>query len=465
MLKYQLKKLKNLNCISILTQKKFIIISIISLTLYSTMASDMNNIQRRYQDLKQYALSGNANAQNSLGLLYAQGHDIERNDSEAVRWFTQAAVQNHLQAQYNLATLYLNRHTSVGSYADAAQWFMKAAKKNYPPAQNGLGFMYEQGLGFTRNYYTAMRWYRRAAQQSYANAQNNVGSLYEVGLGVRRNLIQAVHWYRCAVQQSYAPAQVNLGSMYEQGLGVERDRSEAVLWYRRALKQNYRPAFNKLKILLNFKVSQQSVPIPLNMSSDIEHHNILDKLLTDIRNNYHGKLTQQLQGYEIDLVGSNVFYTNQQLINKVMITIIALLVELKRSSLLTKGCLITPSIYYNEFLIDHSCHFLNRRIIIVDLFNDHQYFMSIGKTNVRTAMQLQSTLSFLNDSEQSTDFTYQGLEPLTTYNPFGDLEAHMKPWTASDTLRPIYRQLKETLMQDTILRNKIFQKNNPELFQ
>jgi TPR repeat protein len=64
--------------------------------------------RRAYEILKPLAIKGDATAQNTLGLLYANGKGVTRNDAIAVYWFRQAADQDHEKAQRNLAYMVAN---------------------------------------------------------------------------------------------------------------------------------------------------------------------------------------------------------------------------------------------------------------------------------------------------------------------------------------------------------------------
>ena len=52
------------------------------------------------------ARQGNASAQNSLGVMYADGEGVPEDDVEAVRWFRLAADQGHAAAQNYLGFMY-----------------------------------------------------------------------------------------------------------------------------------------------------------------------------------------------------------------------------------------------------------------------------------------------------------------------------------------------------------------------
>ncbi len=45
-------------------------------------------------------------AQYNLGICYANGQGVTKDEAEAVKWYRKAAEQNHAMAQYNLGVCY-----------------------------------------------------------------------------------------------------------------------------------------------------------------------------------------------------------------------------------------------------------------------------------------------------------------------------------------------------------------------
>jgi TPR repeat protein len=61
-----------------------------------------------YSSIRPLAEQGDAVAQIRLGLMYASGISVVKNDAEAVRWFRLAADQGLADAQLILAIMYEN---------------------------------------------------------------------------------------------------------------------------------------------------------------------------------------------------------------------------------------------------------------------------------------------------------------------------------------------------------------------
>ena len=152
--------------------------------------------------LRQSAASGDADAQNNLGFMYASGQGVPKD------------------------------------FAEAARWYRKAADQDYPDAQNNFGVMYNNGQGFPRDYAEAIRWYRKAADLGDVKAQYNLGQLYRHGSGVKQDYVEAALWYRKAADQDYAYAQHNFGVCYKNGQGVPRDNDKAYMWLEMAASKS-----------------------------------------------------------------------------------------------------------------------------------------------------------------------------------------------------------------------------------
>ena len=95
--------------------------------------------------LRQAAEQGNAAAQFSLGLMYADGEGVPKDDAEAVRWYRLAAEQGQAAAQYNLGVRYAFGQGALKDDDEAVKWFRLAAEQGRPDAQFNLGTMYTNG--------------------------------------------------------------------------------------------------------------------------------------------------------------------------------------------------------------------------------------------------------------------------------------------------------------------------------
>lgn len=82
---------------------KWLAAALIALGLNQAVwADDVSDFRENLQAAEQ----GDADAQNNLGAMYAEGQGVRQDDTEAVRWFRQAADQGLAQAQFNLGAMY-----------------------------------------------------------------------------------------------------------------------------------------------------------------------------------------------------------------------------------------------------------------------------------------------------------------------------------------------------------------------
>ncbi len=116
--------------------------------------------------------------------------------------FRPLASQGHAQAQYTLGYMYANGLGVPKRPAVAARWYHLAAQQGHVKAQVNLGALYHFGQGVERNDAEALMWYRRAAEQGSAKGQYMLGVMYEKGFGVARDYVRAHMWYDLAAAQN-----------------------------------------------------------------------------------------------------------------------------------------------------------------------------------------------------------------------------------------------------------------------
>ena len=87
---------------------------------------------------KAKADQGDATAQYNLGLMYANGTGVAKDEAEAVKWFRKAADQGIARAQHNLGVMYANGQGVVKDEVEAVKWYRKAADQGLAEAQNNL---------------------------------------------------------------------------------------------------------------------------------------------------------------------------------------------------------------------------------------------------------------------------------------------------------------------------------------
>ena len=155
--------------------------------------------------------------------------------------------EGHPQALVGLGLMHEYGRGVEKNLTEAVRWYRLAAEQGFARGQKNLGTMYEFGRGVEQNHKEAVRWYRLAAEQGYAQGQTSLGVMYENGTGVDQSSREAVRWFQLAAEQDHARAQTYLGMSYESGEGVDQSLTKAIKWYRLAAKQGNESAIDRLK--------------------------------------------------------------------------------------------------------------------------------------------------------------------------------------------------------------------------
>jgi len=164
----------------------------------------------------------------------------------AVEYFAEASKQGHPDAQNYLGLCYANGQGVAKDEVEAAKWYRKAAEQNCALAQCRLGLCYADGSGVAKDEVEAAKWYRKAAEQNSADAQYLLGTCYAQGHGVTEDPNEGIKWWLKAAEQGSAVAAFSLGLAYQHGVGVTSDPSDALKWYRKAAEHNLALAQDRL---------------------------------------------------------------------------------------------------------------------------------------------------------------------------------------------------------------------------
>ena len=178
-------------------QLAFLLLAFACLAMFQPGCSKVQDIDQ----LRQAAEQGDAEAQNKLGFMYAEGEGVPEDNQEAVKWYRKAAEQGHASAQYNLGIMYVKGEGVAEDDREAVKWYRKAAEQGYAKAQYNLGVMYGKGEGVAEDDREAVKWFRKAAEQGLASAQYNLGVTYVKGEGVPEDYVKAYAWLNLAAAQ------------------------------------------------------------------------------------------------------------------------------------------------------------------------------------------------------------------------------------------------------------------------
>jgi hypothetical protein len=164
----------------------------------SLKAGDTQAQHDEFEKLKAKAEQGDTIAQSNLGVAYAEGKGVGKDDTEAARWYRKAAEQGFAGAQFNLARAYADGRGVSKDDVEAAKWCRKSADQGFAYAQIMLSAMYNSGTGVPQSDHEAATLLLKAAEQGVPIAQHYIGLMYGAGKGVTEDYIEAYKWLSLA---------------------------------------------------------------------------------------------------------------------------------------------------------------------------------------------------------------------------------------------------------------------------
>jgi TPR repeat protein len=139
--------------------------------------------------------------------MYLNGESVPKDEAKAFLLASGAAERQNVAAYYLMGYLYENGHGVERDYRQAVRWYEKAARKHGDrKSQAALGALYAAGLGVPADPVAAVRWFRMAAEQGDAYGAYALARAYESGEGVSADPETALFWYRKAAEKGYAGA-------------------------------------------------------------------------------------------------------------------------------------------------------------------------------------------------------------------------------------------------------------------
>jgi hypothetical protein len=130
------------------------------------------NPQLGNQLLRADAEKGDAQDQMYVGMWYLTGTEGYTKDPvEAAKWLQKSADQGNADGENMLGQLYANGNGVPKDFAKAVDLFQKSAAQGNPHGCTSLGRAYEKGVGgLPQDNQKAIEWYRKAGDVPYAKA-------------------------------------------------------------------------------------------------------------------------------------------------------------------------------------------------------------------------------------------------------------------------------------------------------
>ena len=110
----------------------------------SLAAYKRKDYRTAFAGFKRLAEQGHARAQFSLGVIYADGQGVPKDEQQEMAWYRKAAEQGDAVAQFNLGLMYADGQGVPKDQQQAVVWYRKAAEKGHAGAQSNLGAMYDR---------------------------------------------------------------------------------------------------------------------------------------------------------------------------------------------------------------------------------------------------------------------------------------------------------------------------------
>lgn len=182
-------------------------------------------------ELKQRAMSGDADAAFVLGDIFDQGYcNVILDRVQAVEWYESAAALGHGDAMNNIASMY--QHGDGPFPADivkARDYYEQGVKAGCGTAMGNLGHFYTDGrAGLKQDHRLAVKLFRQGAHLGDSDSMVSLGHRYRTGTGIRKSSILSLYWYRRALQAGDARGANNLGVAYFYGTSVKEDARKGV---------------------------------------------------------------------------------------------------------------------------------------------------------------------------------------------------------------------------------------------
>jgi TPR repeat protein len=188
------------------------------------------------EECKKAAISGDAQAQLTLGNAYANGeYGLPQDYAEAAKWYRKAAEQDHHTAQLNLGVSLVKGQGVEQNVVEGYMWVILARRGGGPGSGHMVIDVAHQKLIEYKAHMTeqqiAEAWVMAEAISSDVGAQWTLGGFYARGeFGLPQDYAEAAKWYRKAAEQNYALAQLDLGVSLAKGQGVEQNVVEGCMW-------------------------------------------------------------------------------------------------------------------------------------------------------------------------------------------------------------------------------------------
>jgi TPR repeat protein len=199
-----------------------------------------------------------------------QGRGVEKNDTIAEKFFTEAANLGNARAMIGLGKMFLGKDNKK-----AFEWFQKAAEGGNSEGMRELAKLYRDGKFVRKDEKNAAHWFKKAADLGDAESQVALGDMYRDGKGVKKDIVQATQlynqalgknefaWYRLNILETDGKININKTTFpdYRTVEEVEKD------YYRKIQSEAHMPRPTDTHIAM----AKEPQPFQLTIARKYEH--------------------------------------------------------------------------------------------------------------------------------------------------------------------------------------------------
>jgi TPR repeat protein len=176
-------------------------------TLAGMNAYNSGDFAAAYSALRAGADAGDADAQVSLGYLYARGQGVTADQMQSFLMYARAAEQGNSEGMNGVGFKYQAGSGVKKDIAEAVNWYCKAVALGNARAMNNLAIMLHDGRDLPRDEAEARSLWLQSAELDHYNAMYNLGASYLRGDGAPIDKAQGAVWMLRAAQNGQAAAQ------------------------------------------------------------------------------------------------------------------------------------------------------------------------------------------------------------------------------------------------------------------
>lgn len=152
---------------------------------------DEDALPRAVRYATQAANAGNAQAQRTLGFMYARGLGVAQDPRRAAELWRDASQGGDGYAAFNLAGLHIQGDVPLADEDECLRLLTVAAERGVVEA----GAVLADRLAAVDRDEEALTWILWAAEHGYVDAMFAAGCWYRDGIGTPRDEVQAMRWY------------------------------------------------------------------------------------------------------------------------------------------------------------------------------------------------------------------------------------------------------------------------------